>query len=153
MTTISTPHANVITGGVLNHLALDAKARHATGGYDNTHTWYDIESKFLPLSDALGIIQVPDTTITQYPLYIEIGSVDDQVPADLFGATTTDAETGETTSNTWATWMLPNHHATELDGRLFIHASAHTSSHPELSELLPVKSSLLQVADLPSNPE
>ena len=152
MTIISTPHANVITGGVLNRLASDAKNRHAQGGYDDTHTWYDIESKFLSLQEALGIVQVPDTTVAQYPLYIEIDSVDDLVPAELFGSTTED-EDGVTTNHTWATWMRPNHNATERDGRLFIHASANTNNHPELTTLLPVASSLLQVQDLPPLPE
>lgn len=148
MTIISTPHENVVTGGVLNHLALDAKARHAQGGYNATHTWYNIEDRFLDLQESLQIVQVPDTTIEQLPLYIEIASVDDTVPAELFGSTFEDEE-GETHAHTWATWKRSNHHATERDGRLFLHASAHTNNHPELSTLLPVAGSLIKAQDIP----
>jgi hypothetical protein len=148
MTTITTPTAMVKQGGPLRELALDAKASHAQGGYTATHTSYNVESQFIELTQALQIVQVPDTTITNFPLLIEIASPDELVPADLFGSSVVD-EDGEEDFLTWAEWMRSNYTVIERDGRQFINASANTGNNPELTTLEPVYISLVKPSDLP----
>jgi hypothetical protein len=158
MITISTLHAHVIPGGKLYDLASTAVHLGGDPVADATHAHYGIKPEFIPsfltLPKALGILALAEgTTIHNYPVYIELDSVDDLVPEDLFGATyiDKDEETGEEelVHRRWSAWMLPNHHATELDGKLYIHSSAHNSKCPELSTLLPVASQLILASDLP----
>jgi hypothetical protein len=145
MITILTPQANVKGDGPLRVLALDAKAMHATGSYTATHVSYDIEPQFIAVSEALGIIQVPGTTIEQMPLFIKVDSPDELVPADLFGASNEDGD-----AVTWAEWCMTNKPVIERAGQFFVRTSSHTNNWPELTTLEPVYAYLVKSDEIPS---
>jgi hypothetical protein len=152
MTTITIPTTLLDTEAPLQQLAVSAVIKGAKPYYNATQTFYPIEVDFLSLEQAKALTGYTGVLIAHYPLMIEIGSVDDLVPAGLFGSIVTD-EGGEETNITWAEWMLPNYTVTERDGRKFINASAHTSNNPELTTLSPVYTSLIKPSDLPASTE
>jgi hypothetical protein len=150
MTTITTPTDMVKQGGLLRELALDAKVSHASGHYTATHTAYHVEAQFIELAQAIQIVQVPDTTITNLPLLIEIGDETDLVPTDLFGAFHVPEGEEDPVQITWAEWMRSNYTVIERGGKQYINASAHTGNNPELTTLEPVYASLIKPSDLPT---
>jgi hypothetical protein len=141
MITITTPHANVMTGGPLKEKADDARALFGTGFRTPTHVGYYVEDSFLSVVEAVSMLAIPKTELSGMNLFIEVDSPDDKVPSELFGYSE---------GLTWAEWCKDNKPPVEREGRFFIRTSSNTNNFPDLSELKPVHDKLATLAYLQS---
>jgi len=112
---------------------------------------YNIENEFFTL-DYAKLVVSKGGEVQNFPLFIEIDAESDEVDSGLIGSTITDEEE-VVTSNTWSTWMLPNHSVLERAGRLFVGTNAHTGSDLPFSELLSISDKLILPSDLPEEEE
>ncbi len=93
----------------------------------------------------LGLAMSAGGDVYDLPMFIEVDSVNDLVPAGFFG-TVVDGE-----NLTWSEWMGETFAAIDRDGRTFISSQSNTNTTPLLSELLPNELNLVLPHELPQS--
>lgn len=145
---ITIPMSVAKADATVQQIAIGSLIVGARPTYKGADVIYPIEPPYMEL-DIGKLLVSKGATVEGFPLFIEIASKDDEVPAGIPDATVTD-EDGVTTANTWTTWKASNHHFMERDGRIFIGTNATGKGIIELSLLAPVFDKLVTVADLPA---
>jgi len=94
MAIITTERTNVDVGSPLRELAVSASISGSTITYTGTKNHYLIDNEFLDPANANGILQVPDTTITDYKVirFISTPTLDADLPTSLPNSSVTDEE-------------------------------------------------------------
>jgi len=94
MAIITTERTNVDVGAPLRELAVSASISGSTITYTGTKNHYLIDNEFLDPANANGILQVPDTTITDYKVirFISTPTLDADLPTSLPSSSVTDEE-------------------------------------------------------------
>ena len=92
MAKVKFPTEYLDDGGPFEKMGNEAKRKHATGGYNNSKSWYHIEDQFLPPGKANQLVAAPNTEITGYAIkrFIKISSLDEEVNSKLPGNSVTE---------------------------------------------------------------
>lgn len=133
---------------VLYDYAIEAKVNEVPSKIEGIYHVFFPSDEFLPLAFALGVHSLIDydagENFEEFPLYIEIGSPSDDVPAGMIGS-----EDEEGNPVTWQDWVLPNKPVHSVDGRHFVGSYSHTGSYLRIVDMLPVLDDLVLPSDIP----
>jgi len=129
-------------------LAVDANNKGATRSPYGEYVSYEIFEKHASVDVSIYIVKGGHGDVENYRLFIEVDSLEDQVPDGLFGSKDEDGN-----PVTWESWCLPNFNPVTIRGKFYINTSANTGSLPKFSELEPVFDSLYDVNTMPKEEE
>ena len=110
-------------------------------------TEYEVPNEMIDLATA-DMLHLKGVEIKNFPLWIEINSIEDD---NAFGVEGADEEGVSTGVLSWSEWKLSNHTFHEADGRIFIGTNAHTNEYMDFADLQGVRASLVTSEDLPVN--
>jgi len=129
-------------------LAIDANNKGATRSPDGEYVVYEVYEKHASIDVSRYIVEGGHGDVENYRLFIEVDSLEDQVPDDLFGSKDEDGN-----PVTWEGWCLPNFKPVTIQGKFYVNASANTGSLPKFSQLEPVFDRLYDVNTIPKEEE
>ena len=96
--------------------------------------------------------------VLDYPVWIEVGDLDDDTPAGLVNSEGFDMDWNSTGQKTWSEWMWSNYTAQEKDSKFYVPSNSWTGRDLPLSDLMALSLTLKDTAEYktlfpPTNPE